>query len=290
MLRKPAEQAIEAAIRQQVVAHLNDLRARANCRVVQDAGKEALGWSEYSIKPFGAHAHPNVTLTPEEAMEKGEGFCDGWDGADTTSLVLYNPAITKELFFVYHGLSDPISELPDDIFSLRMSGSTPNGVVGATRVSKLNVRGISVRMSRKEVLDAGKAAGMRVLIDSPVQLKLADPTASGELIGNDRGPGESGLVLVINFKDDRATNVMIKEQGTEHGEVFEDLCKKWGKPPYLPYDYANELGTGNKATWGDKNDVYAEYDPSLTSFSVQSVTIINAKAFPKTAPRKRVQM
>jgi hypothetical protein len=131
---------------------------------------------------------------------------------------------------------------------------------------------------------------MRVLINSPVQVKLADPTASRKPVGNDSGTGGYGLVVVINFKDDHAVNVMISEQGARNGEVFADLCKKWGKPPYLPYDYASELGTGNKATWGDKKDIYAEYDPSRYSFNGQSVTIFDAKAFPKAPARKRVRM
>jgi len=151
---------------------------------------------------------------------------------------------------------------------------------------RLTVRGIGVRMKRAEILAAAQAAGMQVRENRPTQLKIADPTASGKPVGGDSGSGGAGLVLVIDFKDDLAVSINVTEQGAMRGEVFEDLSKKWGKPEHLPPDYNNELGTQDQATWGDKGDVYAVYNPSIYSYGAQSVTIRDALAF-ALAPQKR---
>ena len=83
----------------------------------------------------------------------------------------------------------------------------------------------------------------------------------------------------------------ISEQGAMHGEVFEDISKKWGKPTFLPPGYNNERGTSNRATWGDKNNIYADYNPSIYSFTAQSVTIYDAVALKSQAPvRQAVPM
>ena len=47
--------------------------------------------------------------------------CDAWAGANTDSLIIYNPVVTKKMFFVFRGLSDNGDLESDDIFTLRMS-------------------------------------------------------------------------------------------------------------------------------------------------------------------------
>ena len=156
---------------------------------------------------------------------------------------------------------------------------------------KLNVRGISVRMGRAQILAAAKAANMRALSNSLTVRRLVDPTASGATVGGASGSGGSGLVLQIRLVDSQAVTVMISEQGAMHGEVFDDVSKKWGKPPHLPIGYGNELGTSDRATWGDKKNVYADYNPSIYSYGGQSVTIYDAQALaPHARVRKSVPM
>ena len=196
--------------------------------------------------------------------------------------------------------------------SLDTSGTSPKGGAGGSQpgprtvatssgadlpagptaaVNKLNVRGISVRMGRGQILAAAKAASMVVLENIPQQLKIVDSTASGRPVGDDSGRGGSGLILLINLKDDKAVTVSISEQGAIHGEVFQDISKKWGKPSHLPSGYDSELGTADRATWGDKSNVYADYNPSIYSYGAQSVTIYDAVALtPHVPARKGVTM
>ncbi len=114
---KPAAQPMETAIQQQVIAKFGDSQARANCRAVRLQNEEQPGWHEYGVEPFGAYAHPKPAKG--EDMEKGDGLCNGMWGADVSSAVIYNPAVSKTHFFVLYGLSDPIKDQPYDIFSLR---------------------------------------------------------------------------------------------------------------------------------------------------------------------------
>ena len=165
------------------------------------------------------------------------------------------------------------------------AGSLAAGPVGP--VNRLNVRGISVRMGRGQILAAGQAAGMVVLSNKPQQIQMVDPTVTTQVPGKPR----SGLILLINLVNDTAVSVNIGEQGGSHGEVFEDLSKKWGKPTHLPPGYNNELGTGDKATWGDKKTIYADYNPSIYSYGAQTVTIYDAIALaPHPQVRKAVPM
>jgi hypothetical protein len=159
-------------------------------------------------------------------------------------------------------------------------------------VDRLNVRGISVRMGRQQVLAAAKAAGMVVREDRPQQLKITDATAAGTPTGTGMGYGGKGLVLVIDFKDDKSVKVNISEQGELTNQMFDDLSKKWGKPSSLPYGWEDERGApGDKATWGDKKNIYADYNPSLYSYFPKSVTIYDAVALaPHTQPRQRIPM
>ena len=164
-------------------------------------------------------------------------------------------------------------------------GSLPAGPVAP--VNRLNVRGISVRMGRGQILAAGKAAGMVVLFNKPQQIQMVDPTVTTQVPGKAR----SGLILLINLVNDTAVTVNIGEQGASHGEVFEDLSKKWGKPTHLPSGYDSELGAGDKATWGDKKTIYADYNPSIYSYGAQTVTIYDAVALaPHPQVRKAVPM
>jgi hypothetical protein len=180
----------------------------------------------------------------------------------------------------------------------RTSADAPSAAAGASLpsgpiapVNKLNVRGISVRMGRNQILAAAKAANMRVIENVPSQLKLIDATASGRPTGDDSGSGGSGLILLINLANDAATSVMISEQGDNQGHVFDDLCKKWGKPSHLPSGYDSQLGTGDPAAWGDKKDVYASYNPNMYGFGGQHVTIYDAVALtPHVPTRKSVPM
>ncbi len=163
-------------------------------------------------------------------------------------------------------------------------GGLPPGPIGP--VNRLNVRGISVRMGRGQILAAAKAARMLVNSSSPQQIQLIDPTVKAP-----SGTAAYGLILNINFQNDVAVSVQIGEQGGAQGAAFEDICKKWGKPPHLPRGYDNELGTGDKATWGDRTSIYAEYNPSLYSYGGQTVTIYDAVALaPHPQVRKKVPM
>jgi hypothetical protein len=155
----------------------------------------------------------------------------------------------------------------------------------------LEVRNITVGMTHDQVLAAAKVAQMNVLVNQPDQIKAVDPTASGRPTGGASAPGGNGLILLINFKDAKSVSVMISEQGDMQGHVFDDLSKKWGKPDQLPSGFDSELGGGEKATWGDRKTVYAEYNSSIYSFGGQNVTIYDAQALaPKVEPRKAPTM
>jgi hypothetical protein len=99
---------------------------------------------------------------------------------------------------------------------------------------------------------------MVVLYNHPEQIKLVDPS----VVGTDPKVTRSGLILRINMVHDAAVIVNIGEQGAAHGEIFEDLSKKWGKPSVLPPGYNSELGAGKRATWGNKADIYADFNPT----------------------------
>ena len=118
--RKPAGQSIEAAIQQQIIAKFKDPRVRGNCRVVQSTDEEEPGWHEYSIKAFGSYPYPKVSKEQEMEKQDAPNLCGGWDGGDVSNLIVYNPVVTKEMFFAFRGLSDPLKGQPDDIFSLKM--------------------------------------------------------------------------------------------------------------------------------------------------------------------------
>ncbi len=132
--------------------------------------------------------------------------------------------------------------------------------LGAAEVNKLNVRGISVRMSHDEIKAAARAGSLRAIIDTPAQLKFIEEDQSGNQV---RG----GLVLLINFKNDRSITVYINEQGDMNGHVFEDIQKKWGKA----------TGKDNLGPmWGDPNGVYADYDQNMYGFREFPVSVRKA--------------
>ena len=119
--RKPSEQSLQTAVRQQIILKFNDPQARANCRVVQSNREEHPGWHEFSIEPFGSYAHPKVDKNINMEKSDDGAPCDAWAGANTDSLIIYNPVVTKKMFFVFRGLSDNGDLESDDIFTLRMS-------------------------------------------------------------------------------------------------------------------------------------------------------------------------
>ncbi len=175
--------------------------------------------------------------------------------------------------------------------SNKLEGNNPSNLFETHSHPKLEVRSITVGMTHNDILAAANAAKMRVLAEGPTSLKLADPTASGNAVGGASGSGGSGLVLLIQFMNDRATTIMISEQGDMHGHVFEDLSKKWGTPEDLPSGYDSEDGSSRPATWGDRSTVYAEYHSSIYAFGGQNVTIYDAKALaPHPEERKSVPM
>ena len=168
------------------------------------------------------------------------------------------------------------------------STSSLDGPAGpVVPVNRLNVRGISVRMGRGQILAAAKAAGMIVVSNTTEQLKLVDPTVNAP-----SGTQAYGLIMLVNLKNDTAVTVNVGEQGGAKSATFEDLSKKWGKPSSLPNGWDIEMGApGGKATWGDRKTIYADYNPSLYSFGGQTVTIYDAVALaPHPQARKSVPM
>ena len=100
-------------------------------------------------------------------------------------------------------------------------------------------------MGRGQIIAAAKAAGMLINSNTTQELKLIDPTVSAPA-----GTTAHGLILTVALKNDTAVSVNIGEQGAMRDEAFQDLVKKWGKPPHLPSGYNDELGTSDKAFWG----------------------------------------
>ena len=295
---KSATQSVELAIKAEFLKKPTD---RTACVVRKD---QSLGaFQSFDVEP------PHSTKTNCAGLYQPDS-----DATESTSFY-YNPTESKTKYIKFTG--EFIGVYPFDLQALHFiepgnanTSNTPSATTnfgtgaatvpstGATAlpslpagpvgpVNRLNVRGISVRMGRAQILAAGQAAGMIVLFNKPQQIQMVDPTVTNQVPGKPR----SGLILLINLVNDTSVTVNIGEQGASHGEVFEDLSKKWGKPTHLPIGYNNELGTGDKAFWGDKKTVYAEYNPSIYSYGAQTVTIYDAVALaPHPQVRKAIPM
>ena len=282
VLSKPADQTIEASIKARFFKKPSD---RIAC-VVKKYPNEG-NFQSYGVAPLRSRRTDCAGLYEADS--------------DATEAIefLYNPADSKTRYIEFKG--ENISDYPFDLQALRFvdgTSDTPSRVEGSTAsvpsstgvelqggptapVNRLNVRGMSVRMGRAQLIRAAMAANMKVVANTPKDLTIVDSTvdAAGQLngVGGNISIRGSGLVLRIGLENDTATIIIISEQGATHGEVFQDLSKKWGKPEHLPRDYSNELGTSDKATWGNKSDVYAEYDPSQYSFLGQTVRILDGE-------------
>lgn len=294
---KPATQPIEAAIKAQFLKSTGD---RTSCSV-KNFG------SMGSFQSYGIVAAPHSKIT-----------CIGITGANEENpsegtTFFFNPADSQTKYIRFIG--EAVVAYPFDLQALRFvesqdanagqsaagasppaetRGTAPSGSASPSEgppgpvapVNRLNVRGISVRMGRGQIIAAAKAAGMLINSNTAQELKLIDPTVSVPM-----GTRAYGLILTVSLKNDTAVSVNVGEQGAERDEVLQDLIKKWGKPPHLPAGYDNELGTTDKASWGDKKTVYAEYNPSLYGYGGRTVTIYDAVALaPHPEVRKGVAM
>jgi hypothetical protein len=293
VLSKPAAQSVAIAIKTQFLKKPND-------RVLCTVSKSTQGLGSFEVYSVAAGSH---TRTDCAGLYQSDS-----DATESTSF-FFNPAESKTKFIKFTG--EFIGVFPFDLQALRFvqtsdpnvapsssaagssaqTGSPPaNGSASSSDgppgpvapVNRLNVRGISVRMGRGQILAAARAAGMVVVSNTAQQLKLVDPTVNAP-----SGTRAYGLIMTINLVNDTAVMVNFGEQGGAQGATFQDISKKWGKPTSQPPGWDSELGArGGKATWGDKKTVYADYNPSMYSMGGQTVTIYDAVAL---APHPQVR-
>ena len=123
------------------------------------------------------------------------------------------------------------------------------------KISRLNIRGITVRMTREQVIAAAQTAQMTASNSSGNNITFTDGTANGAYAGGG-APTGSGLIIQVTFTNDLSSSVLVREAGDLRGNIFADIQKKWGPP----------VGKGrNGPFWGETNGIYAFYNQNLYS-------------------------
>jgi hypothetical protein len=285
ILTKTATQSVAVAIKAQFLKKPSD-------RVACSVSKSTQGLGSFEVYSVAAGSRAKTDCAGLYQSDS--------DATESTSF-FFNPADSKTKFIKFTG--EFIGVYPFDLQALRFvqsdsasatqsgavisssaqtgaavtngAASTSDGSPGPVApVNRLNIRGISVRMGRGQILAAARAAGMVIVSNTTQQLKLVDPTVNAP-----NGTRAYGLIMSMNLVNDTAVMVNVGEQGGAQGATFEDVSKKWGKPTSQPPGWDSELGArGGKATWGDKKTVYADYNPSMYSMGGQTVTIYDAVA------------
>jgi hypothetical protein len=112
---KPAQQTIEAAIKQQFISHLKEAGARTSCQAKRDT--DGIGkWDSYSVSATG----PYAKLKKFNSSEPGGDIpCEGLQSGDVSNYFLYQPAESKTKFLFIQGQADSPSVLPWDETSIR---------------------------------------------------------------------------------------------------------------------------------------------------------------------------
>lgn len=108
VLRKPAEQPIEAAIRQQFIATLPDKAARASCKVApaKETGVRGPGKILLEIVPTGAYARAIARQLKDEPRDFG---CGEYGKGQANLYFEYHPAQSKTTYlWVDAGQDEPL--------------------------------------------------------------------------------------------------------------------------------------------------------------------------------------
>ena len=108
VMTKPAEQPIEAAIRQQFIATLTDKAARASCKVARakDTGVRGNGKILLEIVPSGAYARKIERQLKDEPRDFG---CGEYGKGQATLYFEYHPAESKTKYlWVDAGQDEPL--------------------------------------------------------------------------------------------------------------------------------------------------------------------------------------
>ena len=108
VMTKPAEQPIEAAIRQQFIATLTDKEARASCKVARakDTGVRGNGKVLLEIVPSGAYARKIERQLKDEPRDFG---CGEYGKGQATLYFEYHPAESKTKYlWVDVGQDEPL--------------------------------------------------------------------------------------------------------------------------------------------------------------------------------------
>jgi hypothetical protein len=108
VIKKPEDQPIEAAIRQQFIAALTDKAARASCKVApaKDTGVRGSGKILLEIVPTGAYARKIDRLLKDEPRDFG---CGDYGKGQATLYFEYHPAESKTKYlWIDAGQDEPL--------------------------------------------------------------------------------------------------------------------------------------------------------------------------------------
>jgi hypothetical protein len=108
VITKPADQPIEAAIRQQFIATLTDKEARASCKVApaKDTTVRSAGKILFEIVPTGAYARKILRQLKDEPRDFG---CGDYGKGQATLYFEYHPAESKTKYlWVDAGQDEPL--------------------------------------------------------------------------------------------------------------------------------------------------------------------------------------